>query len=85
MRTVGVVLYLLRWHRGPLDVLKASIDMGGDVDSVAALCLGILGASCGLRFGEEGGLSWSLLEELEGVEYLVAAAKAFSEWVEGQT
>ena len=51
------------------------------VDSVAALCLGIVAAASpdGLRFGEEGGLPWSLLLELEGVEYLVKHALEFDE------
>ena len=81
MRTVGAVLYVLKWNRGPLDALTAAIDLGGDVDSVAALCLGIVAAASpdGLRFGEEGGLPWSLLLELEGVEYLVKHALEFDE------
>eukprot|EP01062_Namystynia_karyoxenos_P038680 TRINITY_DN28098_c0_g1_i1.p1 TRINITY_DN28098_c0_g1~~TRINITY_DN28098_c0_g1_i1.p1 ORF type:complete len:417 (+),score=89.40 TRINITY_DN28098_c0_g1_i1:70-1251(+) len=77
VRTVAVVLYLLKWQRGPAELLQAAVDIGGDVDSVAALCLGVLGGSEGLRFGEEGGLPWVLLEGLEGVEYLVARAREF--------
>eukprot|EP00928_Gymnodinium_smaydae_P004138 TRINITY_DN11438_c0_g3_i2.p1 TRINITY_DN11438_c0_g3~~TRINITY_DN11438_c0_g3_i2.p1 ORF type:complete len:415 (+),score=72.67 TRINITY_DN11438_c0_g3_i2:61-1245(+) len=80
MRTAGVVLYLVKHHRGPVDILRASIDIGGDVDSVAALCLGLLGTTSGLRFGEEGGIPWSLVEGLEGVEYLVGRAKEFEAW-----
>ena len=84
MRTAGAVLYLCQWASGPLDVLTASIDLGGDVDSVASLCLGLVGGSDGLRFGEAGGLSWRLLEELEGVEYLLKHAKAFEAWLAKQ-
>lgn len=84
MRTAAVVLYLLKFHRGPLDVLLASIDVGGDVDSIAALCLGVVGGSAGLRLGEPGGLPWFLVEELEGVEYLTGRAKAFEAWLETQ-
>lgn len=79
MRTAGAVLYLLSHHRGALDVLRASVDLGGDVDSIAALCLGMVGGSMGLKFGEAGGLPWALLEELEGVEYLVNTARAFED------
>mmetsp|Transcript_40514 Transcript_40514/g.94127 ORF Transcript_40514/g.94127 Transcript_40514/m.94127 type:complete len:95 (-) Transcript_40514:45-329(-) len=81
MRTAGVVLYLLKFHRGPRDVLLASVDCGGDVDSVAALCTAIVAGSAGLQIGEEGGLPAFLVEELEGVEYLVARAKAFEAWL----
>ena len=102
LRTLGSVLYVVKWARGAADALTASVDLGGDVDSVAALSLGIVaGAEIGggLRFGvdvdgdhrraarggaveaEEGDeprlLPWSLLEELEGVEYLVRQAKMF--------
>ena len=84
MRTAGVVLYILQHERGPLDALKASIDMGGDVDSVAALVLGVIAATSGLRFGEEGGLPWALLEDVEGVEYLIEEAKKFHSWLIAQ-
>eukprot|EP00908_Phaeocystis_cordata_P014862 Transcript_25974.p1 GENE.Transcript_25974~~Transcript_25974.p1 ORF type:complete len:300 (-),score=115.85 Transcript_25974:67-966(-) len=85
MRTAGAVLYLCKWQRGPLDALTASVDLGGDVDSVAALCLGIVAAGPGgLRFGEAGGLPWRLLEELEGVEYLLHHARAFEAWLQQQ-
>ena len=45
MRTAALVLYLLKHHRGPLDILKASVDIGGDVDSVAVLALRLRGLS----------------------------------------
>jgi len=81
MRTSALVLYLLKHHQGPLDILRASVDIGGDVDSIAALCLGVVGGSSGLGFGEPGGLPWFLLEEVEGVEYLHARGKRFEEWI----
>ena len=84
MRTLACVLYILKYQTGPLDALTASIDLGGDVDSVAALVLGAIAATDGLKFGEKGGLSWKLLEELEGVEYLMKHAKEYSEWLEKQ-
>jgi hypothetical protein len=43
MRTAGCVLYLLKWHRDTFESLKESIRMGGDVDSLAAIVVGILG------------------------------------------
>ncbi|CAJ1373170.1 unnamed protein product [Effrenium voratum] len=84
MRTSCLVLYLLKHHRGPLDILRASVDIGGDVDSIAALCLGVVGATAGLGFGEAEGLPWFLLEELEGVEYLHARGAKFQDWIQKQ-
>jgi len=81
MRTAGVVLYLLRFHRGPRDVLLTSVHIGGDVDSVAALCLAVVAGLEGLQFGQPRGLPWKLLEELEGVAYLVSRAKKFDAWL----
>ena len=84
MRTAAVVLYVVRWHDGPRDALRASIDLGGDVDSIAALALGLVGGSAGLQFGEDAGLPWELLEGLEGAEYLASVARRFSAWVGAQ-
>ena len=81
MRTAGVVLYILRFQRGPRDALLTSLYIGGDVDSIAALCLGVVGGSKGLQLGQQGGLPWFLVEELEGVEYLVAQASRFEAWL----
>lgn len=81
MRTAGAVLYLVQHCTTPVDLLMGSVDIGGDVDSIAALSLGLLGGSSGLRFGEVGGLSWALLEDLEGVEYLSMHANSFQNWV----
>jgi len=51
MRTAAVVLYILKWQSGPIDALTAAVDIGGDVDSSAALVLGVVGGSQGLRLG----------------------------------
>eukprot|EP00435_Cladocopium_sp_Y103_P034285 s1863_g8.t2 len=82
MRTAGVVLYLLRFHRGPRDVLLSSVHLGGDVDSVAALALATVAAVEGCQWGTPRGLPWKLLEELEGVEYLICCAEDFAAWLE---
>ena len=75
------MLYILRFHRGPRDALLTSLYIGGDVDSIAALCLAIVGGSEGLRLGQRSGLPWFLLEELEGVEYLVSVSLRFEAWL----
>lgn len=82
MRTAGVVLYLMKFHNGPRDVLMASVDFGGDVDSIAALTLAMVAGSVGLQVGQPGGVPEFLVEELEGVEYLVANARAFESWLQ---
>lgn len=52
MRTAGCALYLLKWHRDIFESFKESIRMGGDVDSLAAIVVGILGMHIGSE-GEE--------------------------------
>ena len=61
------VLYLLRFQRGPRDVLLSSVQLGGDVDSVAALALATVAAREGCQWGTPRGLPWKLLEERSGV------------------
>jgi len=83
MRTAGCVVYLLKWHRegAVMETLLRSLYIGGDVDSLASICLGIIGGREGLRFGENGGLPTYLLEGLEGAEYLSQVASDFGTWV----
>lgn len=63
--TTGSVLYLLQNSTDAMDVLKKSIYLGGDVDSVASITSGIM---CG-RFGCES-LPKYMLEQVEGRDYL---------------
>mmetsp|Transcript_18180 Transcript_18180/g.23933 ORF Transcript_18180/g.23933 Transcript_18180/m.23933 type:complete len:415 (-) Transcript_18180:129-1373(-) len=82
MHTLGVVLYLIKWHQGgALDLLKYSMWIGGDVDSVGALTLGLLGGTAGLSFGEKDGLPLWMVEDLEDVEGLLSTSREFSSWV----
>ena len=78
------MLYLIKHHESgaTLQTLLRALYVGGDVDSLAALCLGLVGAREGLRFGEARGLPMFLIEELEAVEYLVETAEEFGAWVE---
>jgi len=84
MRTAGCVLWLLKHHVAgrPLDTLLWSMYVGGDVDSLAALCIAMVGAKEGLRFGQPGGLPMHMIEMVESVEYLVDTADSFGQWVE---
>ena len=60
--------------------------LAGDVDSLAALTLGLVCGTEGLQFAEQkvaqrsDALAFSLIEELEGVEYLASVATRFEEW-----
>lgn len=80
MRTAGCVLYLLKWHRDTFESLKESIRMGGDVDSLAAIVVGILGGKYGL-----GELPEWLFEPLEDKAYLHETARRFQHFAERLT
>jgi len=82
-RTLGCVLYLLKHHQPgrPLETLLRSLYIGGDVDSLAALCLAMVGGREGLRFGDEGGVPMYMLQKLEAAEYIAETADNFERWV----
>jgi len=84
MRTAGCVLWILKHHRPtkPLNTLLASMYIGGDVDSSAALCLAMVGGREGLNFGRQGGLPMHMIEKVESVEYVVDTAEKFGKWIE---
>jgi hypothetical protein len=81
MRTVGLVLYALKWAQGVWDAFTPAIYIGGDIDSTAALVGGAIGLSEGLKLGEPGGVPWWVVEKLEGVEYMVARGQEFDKWL----
>ena len=72
--TTGSVLFILKNSKTAMDALRHSIYLGGDVDSLASICTGIMGG----RFGLES-LPKFMLENVEGRDYLKTIAKAFSE------
>ncbi|WP_020567767.1 ADP-ribosylglycohydrolase family protein [Neolewinella persica] len=47
--TAGCVLYVLKYSQDAMDALRKSINLGGDVDSVASITTGILAGSKGLE------------------------------------
>lgn len=81
-RTLGCVLYLLKHHREghTLETLLRSLYIGGDVDSLGALCMAAVGGREGLNFGEANGLPLFLLQHLESAEYIVQTADTFEAW-----
>jgi len=84
MHTALCVLYLLKYYKSPMDILKASIRIGGDVDSLASICVGIIGARFGLQIGEPDGLPLWLFNPLEGIDYLQDTALQFKTWYSNQ-
>ena len=70
--TTGSVLFILKNSITAMDALRQSIYLGGDVDSLASICTGIMAG----RFGLES-LPKFMLENVEGTDYLKIIAKAF--------
>lgn len=49
LRTAGAVLYIVsRFYKNPAETLKEAILLGGDTDSVASICLGLVSIKAGL-------------------------------------
>lgn len=98
MRTLGCVPWVLKHHsaRKPKQALLRAICIGRDVDSLAAIVLGMIGGREGLRIGEGAdsdrnseeklkadgcsGIPLLMLQQLEAAEYTVETARAFGAW-----
>lgn len=63
--TAGCVLYILKNSENAMDALRKSIYLGGDVDSVASITVGIMAGISGLD-----SLPPFMIENVEGIEYL---------------
>lgn len=74
--TAGSVLYVLKNSRNAMEALRNSIYLGGDVDSVASICTGILAAKTGLS-----SLPNFMENHVEGISYLTEIANQFWEWL----
>jgi ADP-ribosylglycohydrolase len=78
MYTLICVLYVLKHSFSSFEGLKSSILIGGDVDSLAAIVTGILGAKYGLD-----SVPYFMLEEVEGKAYLEEIAEQMNRfWLE---
>lgn len=80
MKTAYNVVYVMKHSRSAFDALRMSINMGGDVDSLAAVCVGIAAGRYGLR-----SLPKFLLEKTEGLARMEELGgklyqKFFSNW-----
>lgn len=65
MLTGGAILYVLKHAQDAFDGLKIAVGVGGDVDSLASVCCGILSARYGLDT-----LPAFMVEQVEGLAYL---------------
>ncbi|MGB0522516.1 MAG: ADP-ribosylglycohydrolase family protein [Flammeovirgaceae bacterium] len=74
--TGGAILYILKHAKSAFEALKLSINLGGDVDSVASICTGILAGKYGLA-----SLPDFMLEKVEGKAMLVELGTKFQQFV----
>ena len=72
MRTAGTALHLLKFCKTPFEALRRSILVGGDVDTLASIVVGIV---CGM--GNEVDLPNWMFEQLEHVNELTEFADKF--------
>lgn len=98
MRTVGCVLYLLKYHQSHIDTLLSSVRIGGDVDSLASITMGLVCGRFGVTFHpvkstqdiqvmktsitNTNALPEFFIYELEGVEYILEVAEEFSRYLD---
>lgn len=77
MYTAVAALYFIKHSRSAFEGLKHSINLGGDVDSLASIVTGILAGKYGIS-----DLPAYMIQNVEGVSYLREIAKAFELYVE---
>jgi len=71
--TTGCVLLVLKNSSDAMDALTKSINLGGDVDSVASICTGIVAGVSGLE-----NIPSFMLNNVEGKKYLETLAVEFN-------
>jgi len=77
MRSVGAILYLLKWYRGaPAELLRHAVLFGGETDAVVSASLAIACARDGVA-----SLPFAFIDRLDHIESLEAAALRFKEWL----
>lgn len=77
MYTAVAALYFIKHSRSAFEGLKHSINLGGDVDSLASIVTGILAGKYGIS-----DLPAYMIQHVEGVSYLKEIAKEFELYVE---
>ncbi|WP_299462444.1 ADP-ribosylglycohydrolase family protein [uncultured Microscilla sp.] len=76
MLTAISTVYILKHAQNAFEGLQYAINLGGDVDSLASVCTGILGGKFGL-----GSLPNFMLNQVENRSYLLEVAKDFDDWL----
>ncbi len=79
MYTAVSALYLIKHSNSAFEGLKNSINIGGDVDSLAAIVVGILAGKYGID-----SLPQYMIKNVEGVNYLKEISRAFKTYAENQ-
>lgn len=77
--TTGAMLYILKQASDPFDALKKAVYLGGDVDSLASTCTGMMAYRMGLE-----SIPDFMLENIEGRSYLKTIAKRFEQWIKSE-
>ena len=78
MRTCGTALYILKYSTSLMDGFKRAIEMGGDVDTLAAIVCGILAVKYGLEGFPE---TLCKFETEEFRQELNRLAETFAQWL----
>jgi len=76
MRTACTALYIIKHSNNTFTGLKTSINVGGDVDSLASICTGILAGRYGLET-----LPNFMIEQVEGRQKLEQLADEFQKYL----
>ncbi|WP_299245413.1 ADP-ribosylglycohydrolase family protein [uncultured Aquimarina sp.] len=74
--TAGCVLYVLKNSKNVMDALVKSINIGGDVDSIASITTGIMAGRYNLD-----SLPDFMLQNLEGVDYIKEVTNSFEKYI----
>lgn len=75
MLTGGAILYVLKYSKSAFEGLKNAVYLGGDVDTIASVCCGILSGLYGMQ-----SLPQFMLDQVEGRVYLAEIAAAFQKY-----
>lgn len=76
MRVAGAALHITSYAKDAFAGLRDAVSLGGDVDSVAAVCAGILGGRYGL-----GSLPRFMVDGVEGKDRIADMSSRFSEYL----
>jgi ADP-ribosylglycohydrolase len=76
MRVGGCALYVVKHAKDTFDGLKKAIKLGGDIDTIASICTGILAGRYGLE-----SVPKFMIEKTEGKEMLKKVAGKFTDYL----